>query len=151
VASEPAPGFAIEPARSADLAALEELLRANGLPVEGFAENLGSARVARRAGEPVGCAAIEAYGTDALLRSVVTGRGERGAGLGQALVQAALALAKVHGARRVWLLTTTAEGFFSRIGFVRVERASLPESLSPSAELRGACPETAIAMRLDLP
>jgi amino-acid N-acetyltransferase len=74
----------------------------------------------------------------------------RGQGLGQRIVDAGLALARKRGARRVWLLTVSAERFFPRFGFEPVERSALPSALGASAELRGACPTSAVAMMLDL-
>lgn len=150
MASEAHPSVTIGPALPADLPDLEALLRELELPLDGLADHLGSAVVARRASGPVGCAALEVYGADALLRSVATRSTERGCGLGQALVRAALALAARQGVRRVWLLTTTAERFFPRFGFRRFPREAVPEAMLQSAEFRGACPATAVLMRLDL-
>ena len=50
----------------------------------------------------------------------------------------------------LYLLTTTAEGFFPRLGWEPVARAELPAELAGSQELRGACPASAAAMRLRL-
>jgi amino-acid N-acetyltransferase len=63
-------------------------------------------------------------------------------------VQAVLARARALGLRELYLLTTTAAGYFPRFGFETVGREALPPVLSASEELRGACPASAIAMRL---
>jgi len=137
-----------EPARSEDRASIERLVAASGLPQQGLAEHLGSALVARADRSVVGCVALELYGEDALLRSLAVAPECRGRGLGLRLAEAAVELARRRGARRLWLLTTTAEGFFPRLGFRRVGREQLPTTLGASAELRGACPASAVAMRL---
>jgi len=93
---------------------------------------------------------VEVYGAAGLLRSVAVHPGQRGTGLGQALTRAAADLARGAGVEELYLLTTTAEGFFPRLGFERVERGELPAALGASAELRGACPASAVAMRLRL-
>lgn len=63
--------FAITPARPEDRAGVEALLLASDLPVEGAAEALGAAVVARSDdGRVDGRAALEFYSGDALLRSV---------------------------------------------------------------------------------
>ncbi len=139
---------ALEPAHIEDRAAIERLVAASGLPLEGLAEHLGSALVARVDGSVVGCVALELYGEDALLRSLAVAPEHRGRGLGLRLAEAAVELARRRCARRLWLLTTTAGGFFPRLGFGRVDREELPTSLGASAELRGACPASAVAMRL---
>jgi amino-acid N-acetyltransferase len=45
------------------------------------------------------------------------------------------------------LLTTTAERFFPRFGFERVERVDVPASVQASIEFRSACRESAVVMR----
>jgi amino-acid N-acetyltransferase len=62
-------------------------------------------------------------------------------------VQAAIDEAHRRGATAIYLLTTTAEGFFPRFGFVAVDRGSMPSSIQGSIEFRSACPASAIAMR----
>jgi len=140
----------IAPARQADRGAMLALLASAELPTAGFAAHLGSALVARDGATVAGCVALELYGDEVLLRSLVVSPAERGTRLGERLTAAVLDLARERGARRVWLLTTTAERFFPRFGFERVERSALPPALDASAELRGACPASAVAMRLDV-
>ncbi len=133
-----------------ELPKLLDLLAGSGLPTAGLAEHLDATLVARVGCRVAGGVALELYGDDALLRSLVVAPAARGVGLGERLAEAALALARESSARRVWLLTTTAERFFPRFGFERLERGELPTELGASAELRGACPASAVAMRLDL-
>jgi amino-acid N-acetyltransferase len=52
--------------------------------------------------------------------------------------------------RSLYLLTTTAARFFERFGFRPAERVEVPSSVRRSVEFRGACPESAVLMRLDL-
>jgi amino-acid N-acetyltransferase len=140
----------VDSARPEDGAALRLLVAACGLPLHGLDAHLGSALVTRDEGRVVGCVALEHYGEEALLRSLAVAESWRGRRLGERLTEAALVRARAAGARRVWLLTTTADRFFPRFGFERVERAALPEALGASAELRGAGPASAVAMRLEL-
>ncbi|HEX2202283.1 MAG TPA: arsenic resistance N-acetyltransferase ArsN2 [Longimicrobium sp.] len=142
----------IEPARAGDLDAVLDLLRGAALPPDGTHAHFPDGFVvARAAGHFVtGCAGVEIYGEVGLLRSVAVLEEARGTGLGERLARAALRRAAERGVRDVYLLTTTAEGFFPRLGFERVERASLPEALEASEQLRGVCPASAAAMRLRL-
>lgn len=146
-ATEP---YEIVPADAAHWNAIADLLRASGLPLEGLEAHLPSAVVAREAGGIVGCAALELYGHDALLRSVAVAPARRGSGVGLALTSACLELARRHGVRTLWLLTETASDFFPRFGFERTTRDAVPSSVRQSVEFTSACPETATVMRLSL-
>ena len=83
----------IEHARASDRPEIEGLLEAGLLPTDGFELALATAVVAREDGRIVGCAAIEPYGSVALLRSVCVAPGHRGIGLGRRLVDQAEAVA----------------------------------------------------------
>ena len=141
--SEP---WQIGPLRPEELPALLALLEASQLPLAGVEDHVGTALAAREDGRLVGSAVLEIYGGDALLRSVAVDPGLRGRGLGLRLAEGALALAGERGVSRIFLLTETAADFFPRLGFRQVPRSDLPASLDGSAELRGACPASAIAM-----
>lgn len=140
----------IAPARPDDFAAVADLVRQASLPLDGLLEHLGAALVAHEAGQVVGAVALELYGREALLRSLVVASSWRGRGLGLRLAEAALALARSRGVERVFLLTETAAGFFPRLGFEPVERSAIPASVQQSVELRSACPASALAMALSL-
>jgi amino-acid N-acetyltransferase len=129
-----------------DRAAVESLLRANALPLDGVHEHFGSFVVATSGSKVIGTAGVELHGESALLRSVAVAPDFRGTGLGTRLTDAALALAAAAGATSVSLLTTTATPFFAARGFAVVPWSALPSSLSGSSELTGACPSTATAM-----
>ena len=140
----------IEHARSEDLADVLALLERHGLPAEGASRMGGALVVARTDGRVVGAAGLELYTDGALLRSVVVDASVQGQGLGQRLTEAALALARAHRMPTVFLLTTTADGFFPRFGFERISREEVPESVRQSVEFQSACPASAIVMRKQL-
>ncbi|HYF92184.1 MAG TPA: arsinothricin resistance N-acetyltransferase ArsN1 family A [Symbiobacteriaceae bacterium] len=126
------------------------LLTAAGLPLHGAREHQDGFLLAHRGDTLAGTAALERYGAVALLRSVAVAENIRGTGLGQELVRLLLDIAYEEGVQTVALLTATADRFFPRFGFQRVERSALPPVLAGSEELRGACPASAVAMMLDL-
>jgi len=146
VAGEPR----IRGARPEDWPAVEALLRACALPLDGAAEHLADFVVADDEGRLVAVAGLEARAADGLLRSVAVSPGSRGAGLGGAMVDAVEAMARLRGVERLHLLTTTAAPYFARRGFRARQRAAAPESLRASAEFRGACPASATFMTLSL-
>lgn len=133
-----------------DWSQIAQLLRDNNLPLDGADRHLASFLLAYDGSILAGCAALERYGEVALLRSVATDKGFRGKGLGQTLVRQVLETARSEGIQTVVLLTTTAAEFFPRFGFDVIQRDEAPEAVKVSAEFRGACPDTAITMRLKL-
>jgi protein-tyrosine-phosphatase/N-acetylglutamate synthase-like GNAT family acetyltransferase len=144
-------GISIGAPTGAELAAIEALVVASGLPAAvvraGFPEAYA---VARRDGGVVGVAALEAHGRDGLLRSVAVAPAERGRGTGIALVAERLANASAASLERVYLLTTTAAPLFRRFGFTDVERATAPPALAASPEFAALCPASANCLRLAL-
>lgn len=139
----------VRDARPEDRAQAEALLRTAGLPTVGVADHFESFIVAENtASRMVGVAGIEMYGTSGLLRSVATEASVRGSGLGSMLTARMIARARAKGVVNIYLLTTTAEAFFAKQGFERIERVALPAAIQSSAELNGLCPESATVMRL---
>jgi N-acetylglutamate synthase-like GNAT family acetyltransferase len=136
----------IEVARPSDLAPVLALLAAVGLPHEGLAEILPMTIVARETGQVIGCAALEVYGTVALLRSVAVDPVRRSRGLGQQLVETQLKKAQKLGFQEVYLLTETAHDYFPRFGFRPIERSAVAPAIQASVEWTSACPASAQAM-----
>lgn len=131
-------------AGAGDLPAVLELLRRCELPAD--LATAAECLVARQGGAIVGCVALERYGSDALLRSLAVRPEQRGEGLGRALVERLTRRARALGARRLWLLTTTAAEYFATLGYAPVERASAPARLQASSQFAGVCPSTAACM-----
>jgi N-acetylglutamate synthase-like GNAT family acetyltransferase len=144
------PSAEISRATSADLLPVLSLLRDCRLPEVGIAEAIEHFFVARVGDQLLGCAGLELYGEQALLRSIAVQAAARASGLGRALVQRALGLAHERGVRELYLLTTTAPGFFERLAFAPVSRSAVPDSIASSWEFRSGCPQSALAMRLVL-
>jgi amino-acid N-acetyltransferase len=137
----------IRVAAPGDFAGVVRLLEAAELPTAGLEPSLPDFLVAEENGRVVGAVGLEVFGDCALLRSAVVDAGRRGSGLGVDLVESLLQRATMRGVRKIYLLTTTAEHFFPRFGFVRIARGDVAPAVQESAEFRGACPDSAIAMR----
>ena len=140
-------GVTIDRARPTDLTAVLELLAAQALPVDGLEQHLPTMLVARQDDRIVGSVAVETYPDGGLLRSVAVAGDSQGRGLGQALTSAAFTMARDTGIETLYLLTTTAEGYFPKFGFERIERSDVPASVQASVEFTSACPSSAIVMR----
>ena len=140
----------ITAATSADLDAIVAFLETNRLPEAGLREHASELLVARDGTRLLATAALEVLGEDALLRSVAVDAATRGTGLGLAITRATLDRARDRGVRRIFLLTETAPDFFSRFGFVDVDRAFVPPSIRGTVEFARACPASARVMVLEL-
>ena len=136
----------IRSAKDSDLSAVERLLAASDLPTDGVRDNFSSFVVADDNGAITGAIGLEKYGSAALLRSAVVSADSRGSGIGRKLVEQLLRRAEEAGVDELYLLTTTAEDYFPKFGFIRTSRAAVPDSVKSSAEFRGACPDTAVVM-----
>jgi amino-acid N-acetyltransferase len=139
----------IRRATTDDAPAVEALLTASHLPLDGVREALGCFVVAHDSGRLVGVAGIEECGVrgeHALLRSVAVDPAWRGRGLGRTLVSRAIALAESRGAKALYLLTTTAEHYFPSFGFTPTSRDAVPDDVRDTAEFQGACPASATVM-----
>jgi amino-acid N-acetyltransferase len=89
---------------------------------------------------------LEIYGADALLRSLVVDPALRSKGLGSALVERAEAHAAAHAVGTLYLLTTTAEAFFTRRGYHRIDRTVAPAAIRSTREFAGLCPASSAFM-----
>lgn len=137
----------IDTVRPAEAADLFLLLEENRLPLDGLKDHLGTTLVARRDGKIVGSAALEVYPDGALLRSVAVSQELQGQGFGSELTGAALRLAQDLQVPAIYLLTTTAERYFLKFGFERIERDEVPATVRTSVEFTSACPSSAAVFR----
>ncbi|MBX5460737.1 MAG: GNAT family N-acetyltransferase [Steroidobacteraceae bacterium] len=96
--------------------------------------------------QPFGIAGVELHGSVALLRSLVVSEEHRSRGLGSALAERAEQYARSMGARCIYLLTTTAESFFARRGYVPAARDSAPMEIRSTREFADICPASSAFM-----
>jgi len=116
------------------------LLRAADLPTEDLTDShLEHFFMVGGTGSAVGLVGLELFGRHALLRSLVVDPQVRTTGLGSRLVEHAEAHARTRGASSMYLLTTTAEGFFAARGYARTERSTAPESIRGTREFASLC------------
>jgi amino-acid N-acetyltransferase len=131
------------PPRSIAVALLESL----GLPVSDITdEDLEHFFFTGSDGSPMGLVGLEVHGTEALLRSLVVSETARGKGLGSVLVDHAEQYAASKSVRSIYLLTTTAERFFKRLGYERVDRSQAPPSIKQTHEFASLCPASSAFM-----
>ncbi|QMI48998.1 arsenic resistance N-acetyltransferase ArsN2 [Burkholderia sp. MBR-1] len=136
----------IRPATVDDLSSIKTLLHQCGLPIVGVADHLQDFVVAMEGSTICGCGGIEHYGDAALLRSIAVAEHARDSGLGLHIVSQLVAACRSLQVRSLVLLTTTAEHYFSRQGFVRVARGDVPPLVLVSSQFQGVCPGSAVSM-----
>jgi amino-acid N-acetyltransferase len=123
------------------------LLQAQGLPVSDITdEHLEHFFFIGSDGSPTGLVGVEMYGTEALLRSLVVAENARTRGVGAALVQHAEEYASSRRVGAMYLLTTTAEKFFERLGYERIDRSRAPTSIERTREFASICPASSAFM-----
>jgi amino-acid N-acetyltransferase len=132
---------------AADGQAIRSLLSAAELPTSDVGGGSQEFLVATTDEAIVGCVGLERFREVALLRSLAVAEGRRGHGLGLELYRGIAAHAARCGVKNLYLLTTTAEAFFARRGFVRIARSAVPGAISETAEFRSLCPDSAVCMK----
>ena len=139
--------LALEPADEGTLDYVESLLEANGLPTSDVRSKPWCFHVAYDGDERVGVGGVETCGAAGLLRSVAVERSTRGEGLGTAICERLETVARDSGIETLYLLTTTAPGFFAGLGYVEIDRSETPEGIRETTEFADLCPESAVCMR----
>jgi amino-acid N-acetyltransferase len=142
----------------ADLPAIERLLTDSDLPTAGVGEIISAhsrdffVAEAGEGGERqlVGVAGLEVCCDNALLRSVAVRPAWRSHAVGRELVRRIVREAEGRGLHALYLLTTTAEHYFPRFGFERIERTDVAPEIAETVEFKSACPASAVAMKKTL-
>lgn len=123
------------------------LLEAEGLPASDLTEShLEHFFFTGSDGAPSALIGLELHGESALLRSLVVSAAARTQGLGSALVLHAEQYAAAHQVRSIYLLTTTAEHYFERRGYRRIDRTQAPVSIQSTREFASLCPASSAFM-----
>jgi amino-acid N-acetyltransferase len=123
------------------------LLQSQGLPVSDITdEHLEHFFFTGSDNSPTGLVGVEIYGTDALLRSLVVAETARAQGIGSALVKPVEEYASARRVATMYLLTTTAETFFKRLGYEYIDRSQASLSIGRTSEFASLCPASSAFM-----
>lgn len=139
----------IEKLTGEHLTEAKELLQKNNLPVTDLNEQTTIFGTYEES-TLVGIAGVELYGSNALLRSVCVDEKYRSNGMAELLTEYIEQYAKANGAETLYLLTTTAENYFKRKGFEKIDRGTVPAAIKSSSEFSSVCPSSAAVMQKSL-
>lgn len=142
--------FTIQEVTAAQFPAVIALLQNNKLPVQDIAAGQQQFWVAMADATIAGVIAVEQYGEYALLRSMATDAAFRNNGIATQLVQTVFNFAGNKNLTAVYLLTETAEDYFAKKGFTKVNRQDVPVSIQQSTEFASVCPSTAVVMKKEI-
>ena len=136
----------VGPASGGDLDAIRRLLVAALLPSGDLGAPNQRFIVARQGGRVVGCAGLETFGEDGQLRSMAVHWTSRNSGLGSSLHARLLFEALQAGVRNLYVVTTTAEDFFTRQGYRKVRATDVPPGVLASEEYATFVPGGGVVM-----
>ncbi len=134
------------------LPAVVSLMSVCGLPSEDLGVDSGVTLYGAQddSGALVGSVGLELFDETALLRSLAVSPEYQGRGLGDALLQYAQDAAVAQGVTTLYLLTTTAEDYFSHRGYQRLSRDDAPSAIRNTSQFSGLCPASSAFMKKSL-
>ena len=144
--------WSVGPCGERQLKLLSQMLSNANLPVEDLtAGKLSDFLLAQDQDGCIGAMiGLERVGDAGLLRSLVVDPTFRHQGLGRLLVDAIEAHARNSGIVTMYLLTDTAEDYFPKLGYGRVERNDAPPGIRQTSEFKDLCPESAVCLAKNL-
>jgi amino-acid N-acetyltransferase len=135
------------PADSSRHPDLVDLLRRVKLPVEDLPDGLPHFFLGYQGHTLIASVGLELYGEVALLRSVAVLPEFQGRNIGNLAFRKMVEHALSQGVRELWLITNTADTYFEKLGFQRVERSEAHPAIIGTAQFSGICPSSAAVMR----
>jgi arsenate reductase (thioredoxin) len=142
--------FVLQQAQAADLVAIIGLLQESNLPVEDIHEEQQQFWIIKDGDNMAGVIGIQQYGAYGLLRSMATNATYRNRGIAAMLINGLFEFAKQQNLSSIFLLTETAEKYFEKKGFIKIDRGDVPEEIKASKEFSHLCPSTAIVMKMEV-
>jgi amino-acid N-acetyltransferase len=122
------------------------LLENNQLPTSDIAENVELYTVYNNE-NLIGTIGLEVFNTEGLLRSVSLDSTVQYKGFGTQILAIFEAKIKEKGIQNLYLLTTTAQGFFQKNNYQTISRDEVSDAIKETAEFKSVCPSSAIVMK----
>jgi amino-acid N-acetyltransferase len=129
---------------------ITDLLQSQLLPSEDLPSALTDFYTVVDNGKVVGLIGMERYGHYGLLRSMVVHPNYRNRQIAATLVKMLEEQAVSSGITAMYLLTETADQYFSNKGYNTITREEVPNEVKQSSEFSHVCPVSAIVMKKPL-
>ena len=133
-------------ANQKEIGTILQLLEKNNLPHQDFGPHVDFFLIMSEK-KIAGVIGAEIYSPYALLRSLAVADSFKKKGMGTRLTVFLLDYLAVHGINEVFLLTTTADKFFNKMGFETIDRSDAPQQILKTKEFSEICPDSAVCMR----
>ncbi|MBF0521034.1 MAG: GNAT family N-acetyltransferase [Nitrospirae bacterium] len=133
-------------ANTSDEEEIRKLLSDSDLPFEDITVHLKNFIMAKKDGELIGVIGLEIYGISALLRSLAVKRKFQGMAVAHQLYTKILTHAQMCGVTNLYLLTKTAVGFFTKLGFIEIQRKDVPKEIYETEQFKCLKCMTAICL-----
>ncbi|MCX6155349.1 MAG: GNAT family N-acetyltransferase [Candidatus Kapabacteria bacterium] len=130
-------------AHQSEAGMIKNFLSVNNMHINDIDENIGNFILAEIDNKLIGTIGLEVYGDYGLVRSLAVDEQFRNNGIARELYFKILALSLQHGIKQLYLFTLSAEIFFAKLGFEKVDRNSVPFVMDKYLDL---CHETATCM-----
>lgn len=127
-----------------------QLLQGENLPVTDLPASLDNFFVTMENDKVIGAIGLELYTDCGLLRSMIVSRDHRNKNIASGLIRKLEEFARTSGINTMYLLTETADKYFERQGYQKINRDDVPEELKVSSEFSHLCPATAFLMKKEL-
>jgi amino-acid N-acetyltransferase len=129
---------------------IEDLLRYCDLPYEDCREHIQNFFGIIESSKVIAIGALQYGASTALLRSIAVHPEFRRKGLASAITLHLVEQARSREVQQLYILTETAEAFFSRFGFYPIPREAAPVCIQAMQQFAFLCPASAQLMYLDL-
>ncbi len=138
--------FIIKKPAHKDSSKIKELLERSGLPFKDIDKHLLDFLIGESDNKIIAVAGLEIYDDIALMRSLAVEESFRNIRIGEQMVEAIIEHARAKKIHSIYLLTETAENYFSDWGFIKINRDTAPEQIKNTEEFVLFCPTSAIVM-----
>jgi N-acetylglutamate synthase-like GNAT family acetyltransferase/SAM-dependent methyltransferase len=136
----------IQTAKATDFDNVKSLLTSSDLPTDDLELNLTNFLLAFSDDQLVGVAGVDVVENIGLLRSVAVDLAYRNHKIAQRLITDLTRMVALQGVKTLYLLTTSADGYFQKLGYERIERTDAPQTIQQTAQFKGLCPSSAVIM-----
>ncbi len=96
-----------------------------------------------------GIVGLEVYGELSLLRSLAV-NSKKSSGIGSILLEHIDSFSKSKNINTLYLLTTTADKYFLKKGFIIIDKKEAPKIIQNTKEFNSICPDSSIFMKKEL-